>query len=633
MSTRDTLPHQTPADEAGANQPATAMTQSPLDWSTLATQATPQALAEAWLAWLHQRVPGIQRSVVMLCEDPNVGQGMLQSVAVRPAGSAIEYLGPFVSLAAGRGAALVQERADAPGHWVLAVPLIMKGKARCVIVLDLRAPDDALRAFAQSVVQAAMGWWQAWLLQRSQGDAHAHLLRARQLLDLGLAVLAQPAFDEAALAWTSGLARHLGAQQVQLAWMQADRARGLRLVARSGAAWHDDKTALVQQALQAMNEAIDLGQPVNWQTQDGNQSGLSAVAAHAQMGRAQAVLALPIRADDQIVGAILLDRDQPFSPEEVTQIDTQALLIAPMLALQHEAERSLWRHTQEAFSDAASALTDSRRPGIKLAVAGAAVALLLAAVWPVTYRVSAPAVVEGQVQRAAVAPFQGFLREARVRAGDVVKQGQVLATLDDKDLHLEALRWQAELEVATRKEREAMASGNRVDQRLASAQANQSRAQLDLAQDRLRRTRVVAPFDGVVVKGDLSQQLGSPVEEGKVLFELAPLDAWRVILKADERDITLLHPGQTGRVVLASLPGEARTVRVKRLTSVAVAEDGRNHFRVEAELLPQAGQVDTPLRPGMEGVAKVETVSRSLLWVWTHRLTDWLRLTWWEWAP
>jgi hypothetical protein len=32
-------------------------------------------------------------------------------------------------------------------------------------------------------------------------------------------------------------------------------------------------------------------------------------------------------------------------------------------------------------------------------------------------------------------------------------------------------------------------------------------------------------------------------------------------------------------------------------------------------------------------VAKVTVGQRSLLWVWTHRFTDWVRLSWWHWLP
>ena len=174
-----------------------------------------------------------------------------------------------------------------------------------------------------------------------------------------------------------------------------------------------------------------------------------------------------------------------------------------------------------------------------------------------------------------------------------------------------------------------MANGNAVEQRLAGAQANQARAQMDLAVSKLERVNIVAPFDGTVVKGDLTQQLGSPVEQGKVLFELAPLDAWRVILKVDERDIGHVQVGATGELVLASLPGQAWPFTVKKLTPISVAEDGRNHFRVEAELAPGAPR----LRPNMEGVGKVDAGHASLLWIWTRPLVDWLRLTWWKLLP
>jgi hypothetical protein len=35
----------------------------------------------------------------------------------------------------------------------------------------------------------------------------------------------------------------------------------------------------------------------------------------------------------------------------------------------------------------------------------------------------------------------------------------------------------------------------------------------------------------------------------------------------------------------------------------------------------------------MEGVAKVKVGERRRGWIWTHRLTDWLRLKLWRWWP
>jgi multidrug efflux pump subunit AcrA (membrane-fusion protein) len=185
--------------------------------------------------------------------------------------------------------------------------------------------------------------------------------------------------------------------------------------------------------------------------------------------------------------------------------------------------------------------------------------------------------------------------------------------------------------MAQRKEREAMAQSDRVNQRLAAAQANQARAQLDLALSKLARVELTAPFDAVVVKGDLSQQLGAPLEMGKTLFELAPLASWRVMLKVDERDVARVQPGQGGELVLTGAPGQRWQFTVKAVTPVSVVEEGRNYFRAEAELANS--DAASKLRPNMEGVAKVAVGERSLLWVWTHRFTDWVSVAWWQWTP
>jgi hypothetical protein len=69
---------------------------------------------------------------------------------------------------------------------------------------------------------------------------------------------------------------------------------------------------------------------------------------------------------------------------------------------------------------------------------------------------------------------------------------------------------------------------------------------------------------------------------------------------------------------------------VRTVTPVATQHDGRNVFRVEAQIDPGRG---VALRPGMEGVGKVAVGERSLAWIWTHNFFDWARLALWNWSP
>jgi hypothetical protein len=68
---------------------------------------------------------------------------------------------------------------------------------------------------------------------------------------------------------------------------------------------------------------------------------------------------------------------------------------------------------------------------------------------------------------------------------------------------------------------------------------------------------------------------------------------------------------------------------VEQITPVSTAQDGRNYFRVEARLQAPSERV----RPGMEGVGKVIAGESRLIWIWTHTLFDWLRLSIWKWLP
>jgi len=115
-----------------------------------------------------------------------------------------------------------------------------------------------------------------------------------------------------------------------------------------------------------------------------------------------------------------------------------------------------------------------------------------------------------------------------------------------------------------------------------------------------------------------------------VLFEVAPLKDFRVALQIEEGDISYLEAGQTGHFAPTGLAGRTVPFTVTKLTSVTANEDGKNVFRVEAELAPEA---PATLRPGMEGIAKVEIDRRSALWIWTRSLRDWLRLFLWKWLP
>src|SRR5690606_28774367 len=123
---------------------------------------------------------------------------------------------------------------------------------------------------------------------------------------------------------------------------------------------------------------------------------------------------------------------------------------------------------------------------------------------------------------------------------------------EDRELSLERLRWVTERQQHQFEYDRALAAQERANINIVRSQIEQADAQIRLIDEQIARTRLVAPFDGLVVAGDLSQRIGASVTRGETLFELSPLSGYRVVITVGERDVGTLAAGQPGEVVFAS---------------------------------------------------------------------------------
>lgn len=590
-------------------------------WSAFASAETAADFCSGWLSLQCLQITDV-RAALLLLEQ---GGGTFVPAAVWPSQATdVTYLAPAAQQCLSeRQAKVLREH---PGALVIvAYPVELEGQMQGAVVLDVaERPDDALQAVLRQV-HWGIGWLETLFLRRRNLAEAQGLQRARTALDV-LAVASEHArLDALAMAVVNDLASRFACDRVSLG---VDRGGRARLLAMSHSAFFEKKSQFVTALENAMDEALDQRRSVAFPPVDDNNTGIA--IAHRDFAGTRAVCSVILASRGIGVGVLTCERNAgtPFSADDITACEAVSTLLGPLVASKIELHhwfagrlvdklRSRWRH-----------LKDPRRPGFRVVLALAVVLLLAVFVLDGDYRVSAKAVVEGEVQRAAVAPFDGFLREAPVRAGFLVKQGQILATLDDRDLLVERQRWLSERGQHEGRYRDALAKHERANANVSLAQVQEAESQLALVEEKLLRANLVAPFDGVVVSGDLSQLLGSPVEQGKLLFEIAPLDAWRVILKVEDRDIRDVRTGQTGRLMLTGMAGEALDFEVRNI-SMAEADDGKNVFRVEAQL----ARSDLKLRPGMEGVGKIDAGRQSYAWIWTHRLTDWLRLQAWTWLP
>lgn len=600
-------------------------------WSRFTAPNDSAEFCGAWLALLCSHVDRARAALVLTGEE---GDGAFTVAAAWPDGQRdLQYLGPTAQLVLSeRRGVVIGADGAAPSHdspAQVAYPVEVEGRLFGAVVLDVGA--GALADLQGALRQ--VHWASAWLVdhfrQRLLQRREIELARVATLNELMATALQFRELQPSALAVANELARRLRCDRVSIGFDQAGQIVPLVL---SHTATFDKRSDLVRTLGEAMDEVLDLGVAVVHPGADDDELGALAHAEAARSLHVEAMLSVPLVHEGATIGAVTLERNAAprFDVTEQRLVQALGVTLGPVWALQRANERSWWQRATDTARSALQAALGPQHPGLKLIGAMLAAALLIVTLVHADHRVAARTVIEGATQLAAVAPFEGYLAAGLVRAGDTVKRGQPLARLDDRDLKLERARWASEREQAARKYQVAMAGADRSAMAVLSAQVNQAEAQLALAEEKLARATLVAPFDGIVVSGDLSQLIGTPVEQGKLLFEIAPLSDYRVVLQVDDRDMAHLAKAQRGELVLSSLPDLNLPITVTTITPVATQRDGRNVFRVEAQI--DSGDA-ARLRPGMEGVGKVVVGQRSLLWIWTHGFTEWLRLTVWNWLP
>lgn len=492
------------------------------------------------------------------------------------------------------------------------------------VVVELFNRVAIKQQLAVQQISAAAFWYEAILKQHSSAEK----TQLVTIVELVASCLEHEKFQEAATDVVTDLTNRVSADRISIGFLDGDR---VRIEAVSHSAGFDDKSNLFRDIVEALHEAIDQNSSINYPQAEDSVLPCQSHARLAEEHGVGAVLSVPFAANGRILGAVLFERpvDRPFDRGSIEYCQQIVSMIGPILDARRRDERGLMKRSRAAVRSFGRKLTDRGSTSFKAGVVGAVIALGLLCFAEKDYRITGDARLEAQTQRVIVSPQDGFIATANFRPGDIVKKGDLLGTLDNKDLTLEYQRWSSELGQLQTEYREALARHDRASVSILQARIAQTEAQMNLVREQLLRSQFTAPFDGLVVSGDLSQALGSPVERGQVLFTVAPLDVYRIILQIDERDIAEIKEGQPGRLILSSVSGKPLEFAVHKITPVSTAEEGRTFFQVEADI-----QEDSDLlRPGMEGVGKVTVERRKLAWIWTHRLIDWVRLNFWSFLP
>lgn len=587
---------------------------------------------QAWLDLICRMIPDVKQALLVVGSSANV-----QARWPADAGDPSELLSAAGLATTQRKTVITAEPASAASSTavdtLVAYPLSVDEAAYGTVVIRLQ-----LKPAQQTLIMQMLSWAQAWLqlLLSNGSDAPGGMAGYQPLLQAVEHCQRQGRLETVAAAVTTALAQDLGCERVSLGMVDGPR---LRICGVSHSGNFDPRLARLRALEPVMRETLP--QPsVLVQAEPSSASASAPLAdamidypAHRQLLAAekrQTLCSVPLTAAKSSVGVLLFEfgDQQPFSADRLALCETLGRVLGPLLALKQQRDRPLWK---KLLSQPLASLSESlgARRLRTLGVTTIVIAGLLMTVLNGDYRVTAPASLEGRIQRAVVAPFEGYIAQSFYRAGEIVQSGEVIAELEVRQMLLEQQRLMGQQSEHDRQYRQALAAMKKAQAHIYRAQLEQADAELTLLQQKIQRAKLLSPLDGVIIAGDLSRSLGAPVSQGEVLFEVAPLDEYRLVVRVSEDDIVSMQPGLPGLLTLKALPDEPLAFRVAKVSPVFEEQASAISYRVEALFEQQ----HPALRPGMQGIAKISVGPRSYAWIYLHELINAIRLWTWRWLP
>ena len=270
----------------------------------------------------------------------------------------------------------------------------------------------------------------------------------------------------------------------------------------------------------------------------------------------------------------------------------------------------IWRAAGKRLKASVAAIGSNSRN-----IAVVAILVMLAAFIPFPFQVAAKVTCEPAERRYVAAPFDAKLLESKVRLGEEVVKGQLLAVFDGNHLASQIAIKQAELAQATQRRMAALTVGDASDAELERLEVDRLTNETQILKQRQRRIEIRSPLTGIVVAGNLERAAGSSLELGEELFEIAPLDQLVAEVAIPEQDIAYVQTGISTRISLDAWGGNSHRTQLLRIHPRSELLDGESVFVAEADI----SDSQFSMRPGMQGSARISSGWKPLGWVLLHR--------------
>jgi hypothetical protein len=498
-------------------------------------------------------------------------------------------------------------------------------------------------------------------LQGELGRRGIELERLKAAMETLSAVNAPAHFIAASMALCNELASRWKAERVGIGFLQG---RYVRLRALSHTEKITRNMQLVQDIEAAMEECLDQDVEIVLPPPKDASFVYRSTETLANRHGPNAVICFPLRRERKhlkernderfgnVVAVLSVERkfDKPFTLSEIESLRLTSDLFTARLVDLYENDRWIGAKALRGTRKALAWAVGAKHTWAKVAAIAISGFLAFCTLVNGTFRVEAPFTIAAIQTQMVSVPFGGFLKTVNVEPGDMVFTPETAAAFDDLNAvcplapilaikhppsilaTLETAPMMSDLRIAQAKVTgylitadQDRAKGDSGAEKMDKANADQAQAEVDKLTWEIEHATIQAPINGIVFQGDLRTKLGAPLKEGDPLFEIGMADL-RAELNVTEDQIMDVHLGQTGLLKATSYPNRPINFTVERINPVATVVGAKNIFKVRVH-------IDSPnvqwLRPGVEGLGKVDVWPAKYGWIWTHKMINWVRMKLW----
>ncbi len=350
--------------------------------------------------------------------------------------------------------------------------------------------------------------------------------------------------------------------------------------------------------------------------------------AHMDSGNCSFLLCVPLQHNEGIVGHLLLEFHEGSVPNNIEILTLLSVVPSFASAL---AEKWLVRRKPDAFSRLFPDSGPGKRAKKIIRMVCLAGVLSLAIVflfflYPINYTVGGEAEIVPKDRNLAFVRIDGVVDRINVTEGAKVQKGQVLATLDRKELDHEIQTTRRQLRIFSKEITLLMRESDEEPSKLAESKLVELKRQSALAELnylkwKSRFLSVKSPVSGIVGTKEVASLVGKRFQAGEPFCEITIPDDLKVVIYVPEDRISLVQKGQPAFVYLNSEPRKPYHLKVEAIAPIAeVQQRFGSVYRVSVRF----STAPENARVGMKGIGKIETGETKLYSVVVQRfMTRW----------